>query len=352
MKSDKLRVGVVGLMVGNGHVADYRASPSVGELVICDSNPARLQEVGDKHQVTKRYTDFAEMLTREKLDAVSIALPNKLHCPMTIQAIEAGCHVLCEKPMARNAGEALRMLEAARRYGKKLMINFNSRFTPYCQAVKEMIDSGRLGDIYFVRTLWHRVRGVPRWYNLTKDVCGGGALVDLGVHRLDLAMWLCGFPEPQWVLGNAFSKIEVQEYPDFELDDMSVAMIRMKNGAMLELEASWASNREGEEYATRIYGTKGGLLMRSGGNAKNQLFLELDGKLAHVDLVAGEFGNSPLAPPTNVRQAFLDAILNDTPVPCTPEQGLVINTILDAIYQSAQTGEPMKLAGKTGHNTP
>jgi len=346
MKNEKLRVGVVGLMIGSDHVAHYRASPSVGELVICDANPARLQEVGDKHQVQKRYADFSEMLAREKLDAVSIALPNNLHCPMTIQAIEAGCHVLCEKPMARNAGEARNMLEAARTHGKKLMINFNSRFTPYCQAVKAMIDSGRLGDIYFVRTLWHRTRGVPRWYNLTRDVCGGGALIDLGVHRLDLAMWLCGYPEPQWVLGNAFNKIEVQEYPNFELDDMSVAMIRMQNGAMLELEASWASNREGEEGATRIYGTKGGLLMRSGCNAKNQLFLELDGKLAHVELVEGQFGNSPVGPATNVRQAFLDAILNDTPVPCTPEQGLVINTILDAIYESAQTGAPVKIEGK------
>jgi predicted dehydrogenase len=346
MKNEKLRVGVVGLMIGNDHVAHYRASPTVGELVICDANPARLQEVGDKHQVQKRYADFSEMLAREKLDAVSIALPNKLHCPMTIQAIEAGCHVLCEKPMARNAGEARKMLEAARTHGKKLMINFNSRFTPYCQAVKAMIDSGRLGDIYFVRTLWHRTRGVPRWYNLTSDVCGGGALIDLGVHRLDLAMWLCGYPEPQWVLGNAFNKIEVQAYPNFELDDMSVAMIRMQNGAMLELEASWASNREGEEGATRIYGTKGGLLMRSGSNTKNQLFLELDGKLANVELAEGQFGNSPLGPATNVRQAFLDAILNDTPVPCTPEQGLVINTILDAIYESAQTGAPVKIEGK------
>ena len=337
-----LNVGVVGLKIGAGHVADYIASPSVENVAICELDERKLNEIGDKFGIRKRYMDFADMLAKEKLDAVSVALPNKLHCPVTLQALAAGCHVLCEKPMGRNARDAADMLAAAHTYNRKLMINFNQRFDPLAQTVRQLILDGKLGEIYFARTTWHRRRGVPRWYRLTKAVNGGGALIDLGVHMLDKTMWLCGYPEPEWVLGNTFNKIETQSFPDFELEDMGVAMIRMTNGAMLELEASWAGNREGESITTRLYGTKGGLLMSS--TDKNRLFLEYEGKLANVELVEGQYDNAPLGPRTNVRQAFLDAILNDTAVSCTPEQGLTINRMLDAIYESAASGVPVRMA--------
>ena len=347
MKAGKLKVGVVGLKVGNSHVTDYLASPDVAEVVLCDINENTLKTVGERHGIGKRYGSFTDMLARETPDAVSIAAPNKMHMPLTIQALEAGCHVLCEKPMARTAAEAADMIDAARKHRRKLMINFNQRFEPHHRAMKSIIESGRLGDIYFVRTTWHRRRGVPRWYTLTRDVCGGGGLIDLGVHRLDLAMWLCGYPQPEWVLGRAFSKVEIQEDPSFELDDMAVAMIRMKGGIMLELEASWAGHRESEEMKTRIYGTKGGLLLRTvpsdPASSKRQLYTEFDGKLVNVDLAEGEFGNAPLSPRMSIRQAFIDSILGDTEVPCTPEQGLTINRILDAVYASEAAGGPVEL---------
>lgn len=340
----RLRVGVVGLKVGKSHLADYAASKSVEEIVACDVNEQELAEVCGKYSIEKSYTDFAAMLAKEKLDAVSIALPNKLHMPMAIQALEAGCHVLCEKPMARTAAEAEKMLAASRRCGKKLMINFNQRFIPEVQAYKDLIDSGMLGEIYFARTEWHRRCGVPRWYNLTRENCGGGALIDLGVHRLDLALWLCGYPEPAWVLGNSFSKVEVQESPGFELEDFAAAMIRAKNGCMIELETSWASHRESEMVSTRLCGSKGGMLISSeGGVPKNRIFMKMDGKLANVELSKGELGNSPVGPNTGVRQAFLDAIIGDTEVPCTAEQGLVVNRIVDAIYKSAETRRPVEI---------
>ncbi|MEI6073758.1 MAG: Gfo/Idh/MocA family oxidoreductase [Verrucomicrobiae bacterium] len=347
MKKDRLRVGVVGLKIGDGHVADYKASASVEEVVICDLDERQLNEVGDRHGVKKRYTDLAAMLATEKLDAVSICLPNKLHMPMTIQAIEAGCHVLCEKPMARNAEEAEQMLNASRKHGKKLMINFNQRFEPFRQILKGMIDDGDLGDIYFSRTLWHRRRGVPWWYPLAKgkEMCGGGPLIDLGVHVLDRAMWLCGFPEPEWVLGNTFCKISGDEakkrgLPGFELEDMGVAMIRMKNGAMLELEASWAANRKDEEITTQLYGSKGGAFLRyiGGGTEYHELYLDVNGRQHNVQL-----DPRSIKPVPTIRQLFLDSILNDTEVPCTPEQGLVINKILDAVYQSAETKGPVRV---------
>jgi len=350
MSKEKLRVGVVGLTVGSVHVADYMASGSVEELVICDMNETKLNETGDKHGIKKRYTDFTKMLDAEKLDAVSIAVPNKLHMPLTMQAIDAGCHVLCEKPLSRNAAEAEKMLHAARAHGKKLMVNFNQRFDPVHQALKTMIDVGQLGDIYFARTLWHRRRGVPWWYPLAKgkEMCGGGPLIDLGVHVLDRALWWCGFPEPEWVLGNTYCKIAGEEakkrgLPDFDLEDMGVAMIRMKNGTLVELEASWSSHRENEEITTQLYGSKGGAVIQQiCGNecaTKNELYLEIAGQQCNV-----QFDTQSLPPVATIRQAFLDAILNDTEVPCTPEQGLVVNKIIDAIYQSAATGDPVKIA--------
>jgi len=348
MVEGKLKVCVVGLNVGKCHIEDYLASKSVAELIICDMNQSLLHEIGDRYGIQKRYSDFSDMLEKEKPDAVSITVPNKLHMPLTLQAMEAGCHVLCEKPMAINAEEAEKMLKASKACGKKLMINFNQRFDPSRQAIKEMIDSGKLGDIYYVRTLWHRRRGVPWWYPFHKGkaMLGGGPLIDLGVHVLDRAMWLWGFPEPEYVLGSTFCKIAGDDakkrgMPGFELEDMAVAMIRMKNGGMLELEASWAANRENEEITTQIYGSKGGALIRSivgdESATKEELYLDIDGKQCNL-----QFDKKSLPQVPTIRQAFLDAIINDTAVPCTPEQGLMINKILDAVYRSADEGAPVR----------
>jgi len=344
----KLKAAVVGLTVGSSHTANYVESDYVGEVAICDTNKVKLDEVGDKHNIARRYTDYDRMLAEEKPDIVSVTVPNFLHLPFTVKALEAGAHVLCEKPMARNSAEAEEMLRTAKRCGKKLMINFNQRFQKEVMALKHVIDNGGLGDIYFVRTVWQRRRGVPWWYPLEGGLttCGGGALIDLGVHVLDRAMWLCGFPTPDWVLGNTFSKLSHVEaaargIKNFEVEDMAVAMIRMKNGAMLELEASWAGNRENEVVMTRLYGTHGGAVIETvikpERETYHKLFLEEDGELRDFDV--NDFDIAP----GNVRYAFLDAVVNDTDVPCTPEQGLQINKILDAVYKSAATGAPVKL---------
>ena len=346
---NKLKVAVVGLTVGGGHTANYAASDSVSEIVICDIDKAKLESIGDKHSIAKRYTDYDLMLETEKPDAVSVAVPNFLHKTFTIKALEAGAHVLCEKPMARNASEAEEMLNSAQKNNRKLMINFNQRFQPEVHTLKSLVDKGKLGDIYRISTSWMRRRGVPWWYPLENglETCGGGALIDLGVHVLDRAMWICGFPEPEWVLGNTFRKLSSNEarergFKNFNSEDMAVAMIRMKNGTILELEASWASNRENETVKTRLYGTLGGAILESVINPvkskTNKLFIETNGELKDIDM------DEEIIPKTvsvNIREAFLDAIINDKEVPCTPQQGLQINKILDAIYLSAKTAGPV-----------
>ncbi|BFT74556.1 Gfo/Idh/MocA family protein [Paenibacillus sp. P36] len=348
MSDRKLRVGVVGLTVGASHVKDYASSESVQEIVLCDLNESKLKEIGDKYNISKRYSDFEKMLKEENLDAISLAVPNFLHMKLSIQAMEAGVHVLCEKPMARNADEGRGMLAASIKHNKKLMINFNQRFLQECQTLKSVIDEGKLGDIYYVRTLWQRRRGVPWWYPLSsgKEIFGGGSLIDLGVHVLDRAMWFCGYPDPEWVLGNTFCKVSKEEaarkgIQNFELDDMGVAMFRMTGGLMIELEASWASNRENEVITTRIYGSKGGAVLHrvvgDGNDSCNKVFLEIGGEVHDIPLEAMKTSKMP-----NVRQAFLNAIINDEEVPCTPQQGLKITQMLDMVYSSAANGTPVK----------
>ena len=352
MSKKQLKVAVVGLRVGRAHAADYAASDAVGELLLCDCNTALLAEAVDQYPGARGYADFTEMLRQERPDAVSIALPNKLHRSFSIQALEAGCHVLCEKPMARNATEALAMARTAERCERKLMINFNQRFeSPVYSLLKEWLDAGRFGKLYYVKSRWSRRRGVPWWYPLSREMCGGGALVDLGVHVLDRAMWWCGFPEPEWVLGNTYCGIAAREaerrkLAPFELEDFGAAAIRMRNGMLLMLEASWASNRENEEISVRLYAERGGALIQTevGTNSeiRVKLFLEQDGVLC--DMIPAV---ETLPPVPTIRQAFLEAILQDTPVPCSPEQGILISRLLDAIYQCAATGAPVRLTEAT-----
>ena len=345
-----LKIGVVGLTVGNEHIKSYMNAPYDIEIFICDIDKDRLNTIGTQHQipVENRFCDFDEMLSSVKLDAVSICVPNFLHKSFTIKALEAGAHVLCEKPMSVNATDALLMKEAADRTGKKLMINYNQRFTKNCRIAQKLISEGVLGDIYFVRTVWHRRRGVPWWYPLSEadKTCGGGPLIDLGCHVLDRALWMCGFPKPKWILANTFCAVVGEEakqrgIDNFSVEDMGVAMLAMENGMMLELEASWASNRESELVKTRIYGTKGGLVIASDyasdNRSINSLFIEKDGILEDVSF--SDFEDEDTG---DIRISFIESILNDTQPVCTAEQGLTVMRILDKIYLSAKQKIPVE----------
>jgi predicted dehydrogenase len=206
------------------------------------------------------------MLAAERLDVVSVCVPNKFHLPLTLAALDAGCHVLCEKPMALSAAEGRQMLAAAQRAGKRLMINFSYRFSAQSRALKAQVDAGTFGDFYFGRTVWHRRRGMPGfggWFG-QKALAGGGPLIDLGVHRLDLALWLMGYPQPTWVLGSTYDPIARAAAAQVGQGlrrgrPGQPAYIRFANGASLVLEASWAANiREAELMETRLLGTQAG----------------------------------------------------------------------------------------------
>ena len=348
----KLRVGVVGVGVGKKHIEGYRQHPACEVVAVCARSPERLDPVAEQYKAPKRYLSFEAMLNQENLDLVSIASPNKLHREMTLRAFEAGCHVLCEKPPAMNAAETRDMIEAAQTAGKKLAFNFSFRFTEASQFAYEQIEAGRLGDIYFGRSVWHRWRGVPWWYDREgtgmKALNGGGPLVDLGVHRLDLALWLMGYPRPTWVMGATYdtlgSILAQTEGRTLDVEDMGNALIRFENGASLSLEASWAANvKQREHQETILLGSKGGLVQRNIDDSyiyETALYVEQDGQQKEIVFdPVGKSGDPKLCAMVH----FVDCIERDIPPMCSGQEGLILMETLDAIYRSAELGQPVKV---------
>lgn len=341
----KLRAGVIGLGMGAAHVKGFQAHPEAEVVAVADVDEAKLQKRGDKLGIEKRYTDAVEMLDTESLDIVSVATPNKFHMPLTVAALEKGAHVLCEKPMAMNAGEAREMINAAERAGRRIMINFSYRFTDQSWALRKCVDEGLIGEVYFARTIWHRRRGMPGfggWFG-RKDLAGGGPLIDLGVHRLDLALWLMGHPRPVLVVGSTYDRIASPiaraEGKDFDVEDLAAGFVKFESGASLVIEASWAAHiAEGELMETRLLGEKGGLVQKNvnaGYQFEAELFTERAG--CHYDWkLAPPFPRAPSA-----MRHFVDCILEDRPHIATGEEGLIVMQILDALYASARTGEPV-----------
>jgi predicted dehydrogenase len=343
----QLKVGVIGLGMGRHHVAGFQDHPNAQVVAVADINDKLLAEMGDKYAVPRRYLSALDMLETEDLDVVSIATPNKFHKELTIAAFQAGCHVLCEKPMAMSAAEGKEMLAAAQAANKRLMINFSYRFTEQSMALKAQVETGILGDIYFGRTVWHRRRGLPGlggWFG-QKALSGGGPLIDLGVHRLDLALWLMGYPKPTWVMGNTYNaiaeKIATAQGKLFDVEDLAAGFIKFANGASLVLEASWAANiAEREFMETRLYGTEGGLIQRNVEETykfEAEIFVERAG--AHFDMKL----HAPLQPVKSAMYHFIDCIENNTPHIATGAEGLLVMEILDALYASSQSGNPIQI---------
>jgi predicted dehydrogenase len=344
---EKLTAAVIGLGMGCAHLRGYQKHPGVEVIGIVDPDEGRLSSVGDEFSIANRYASAEQLFEALSPDIVSIAVPNVYHKPLSLLAFEHGAHVLCEKPMAMNAAEAEEMLSAAEAAGKRLMINFSFRFTPQSQALKREVDSGILGDVYFGRTVWHRRRGLPRfggWFG-KKELSGGGPLIDLGVHRLDLALWLMGYPTPVWVMGATYDPIARQLADkasiEYTVEDLAAAFIRFEGGATLVVEASWAANiAEKELMITRLLGTKAGLVQRNvaqGYDFEAEIYLERDGSQFDMQLSK----TSPDA--KSAMEHFADAIIDGTPHIATGAEGLVVMKLLDSIYASAESGEPVRV---------
>jgi len=342
----KLRMGVVGLGMGAGHVKGYQADGRAEVVALCDVDGARLKARGKEYGVSELFTDAGEMLRKAALDGVSIATPNKFHAPLTIAALRRGVHVLCEKPMAMTVREAQRMMEAAKKARRNLMINFSYRFNDMSYALKQQVEAGVVGDIYFGRTVWHRRRGIPGfggWFG-KKELAGGGPLIDLGVHRLDLALWLMGYPEPVSVSGATHAVIATEmarrQRKKFSVEDLGCGLVKFANGATLIVEASWAANiNEPEHMVTLLCGTKGGLVQRNVGGRyefEAELYTEEGGNLYTKRL------DQALTPGPSAYSEFVSSILEKREPMASGDDGLKVMKILEGIYRSAETGREVR----------
>ena len=351
-----LKAGVIGLGMGGNHLAAYLEHPDVEVVAIADRREDRRALLPTNYPTFKGkvYTEGIEMIRKEKLDIVSVAVPNFLHKDLTIAALESGANVLCEKPMALNTADAQLMADTAKRCGKLLGINFSKRFLPQSRAMKDLVDEGLLGSIYYGRSVWLRRSGIPGlttnatsgmgpWF-FNKKLSGGGPLIDLGVHRLDLALWLMGYPKPTWVMASTYDKLAqklaVKRGVEYTVEDLACAMIKFANGATLELDASWAAHiRENELQTTRLLGETGGLYqytLDEGYTLDIEYYYDINGR--QYD---GKLHNFPETP--RAYELFVNAVRDGKPFMASAEEGVTAMKIIDAVYASAASGAPVKI---------
>lgn len=358
MLDRKLRVGVIGLGgIGRSeHLPHWRTCPDAELAAIADGNPETLDQVGKQYPSARRATTWRELVEMKDLDVVDVATPNKWHAPMAIAALEAGKHVLCEKPMATNAADAARMLQAARKSGKTLMVNQHLRFSPTLRSLRRLAKDGGLGEVYHAHARWNRRRGVPNSRTFTSlDLAGGGPILDLGVHMLDLALWFMEFPTPTSVfarcgvdlarrqdLGGMWGDHWDREH--FEVEDGGVGLFRFHNGATLLLEANWISfQQQLETRDLHVYGTKGGA------HWPDCVYVtEKDRTPIDSSLVSKEDGK----PHQRSIHEFAAAVRAGKPVPVPAEQSVQISRMIDAFYRSAKECREVAIDGRADRREP
>ena len=345
--SNGVKVGVIGLGMGRAHLAAYRELNQAQVIAICDIDAEKLSQAQKKYEVPYTFTDYDKILQMDELDAVSVATPNFLHAPVSIAALKAGKDVLCEKPLAMNSKEAREMLKVKNKTGRRLAVNFNNRFRPETQFLRNYIQEGNLGKIYYARTVWNRRQGIPpgakTWFT-DKEKSGGGPLIDLGVHRIDLALWLLGYPHVLSVSGLANyelgQRIAKERKTKYDVEDFATALIRLEGNIVLHLECSWISfTQKREDMSTQILGTLGGVEDRNlleGHGYEVKIFHQVQG--IRVESTPREF------PPAETPQEhFVNCILNHKEPMNRAEEALVINEIMDAIYLSSEKGREVTL---------
>lgn len=335
-------VGAGGIAVGK-HLKGYSEVRGVDNVAVCDPDMDAARKAADEYGIPRVYADYEEMLENEKLDLISVCTPNFLHAPITLKALEKGINVHCEKPIALNSAEAQKMVDAKNRYDKKLMVALNNRFAESSLFVKNITSGGIVGEVYHVKCGWRRRRGIPGiggWFT-NKKLSGGGPLIDLGVHFLDLVMYFTGYPDPVSVTGRVYSKFNdtTDSKGVFDVEDLAVGFVTLENNATVALEFSWASNIEDEGQYYELLGTKGGVSFYSG---ELKVFSEMEGSL--VDITPKlEYSHYKI----NEFEHFTDCIINDKEPMAPPEEAVKLMKIVDGIYRSSETGEQVLLRGNS-----
>lgn len=348
----ELRVGIIGAggIARAVHIPRLKKIPEVKVEAVADVVEERARSVAEEFEIPHVFRDFEEMVKMDELDAVVVCSPNAFHAPATVSALKAGKHVLCEKPPSMNANEAEEMARTAKEAGKVLMFAFVMRFRPDLRLIKQAVEEGQLGEVYYGRAIYLRRGGAPGGWFTQKKLSGGGPLIDVGVHVLDAVWWLMGCPKPVAVSSVVYQKIaskkvklgdwraanlvegrESQEM--YDVEDFASALVRFENGASLRLETSWILHLKSDQVSFDIFGTDGGA---------HSPPLEF-----YKDWGGVELDITPHVPEVDAYQEELNHFIEcvregKEPIP-SADQGVVIMGLIDAIYESSRRGEEVKL---------
>ncbi|QDP96488.1 Gfo/Idh/MocA family oxidoreductase [Microlunatus elymi] len=357
--SRNLRAGVIGLgWAGQQHLDGYQRAAGVDLVGLAGMEPEPLQRLADEYGIEHRYADWADLVKDADLDVVSVCTPPSLHAPITVAALEAGINVLSEKPMALDAASARTMVDAAKANGKILDISFNHRRKAEVTAAKDLIDKGLLGDIYYAKAGWMRHNGIPggvgNWFS-RKATSGGGPLMDIGVHMLDMALHLMGEPSVQTVTASTYAAFGPRgrgrgqygagahgaaEPVDFEVEDLATAFVRMDNGATLLLESSWAQGVGHDDMYVTLFGTEGGAELTWNPPAPQlRAWTTIDGVDASLNPQLGLSGGHAEAVAD-----FVAAVRDHNLDGHQGEEALTRSLIVDATYHSAAESTEIRLS--------
>lgn len=343
-----IRVGIIGGgWPGGAHARGYTDAGGFTIGAIADLIPERRKTLVAAFNIEREYADAKDIIADKAIDAVSLCLPTHLHLEIALAALKAGKHVICEQPPALDAKQAKQIDAAARKKKKVLLYAFQRRFGGPEQAARQAIAKGYAGDVFHARVQWMRTRGIPigtGWFT-NKTQSGGGAMLDIGVHMLDLAWCLMGEPKPQSVFATTYRRFAhaLPKTAKIDVEDSSFALLRFDGGKSVELAASWALNQPPQQQGTlcRLFGDKGAIDVYTPQGAT--LYRNFDDR--------GQSKTAPLKPPTTTGHAalmrhFRDCIVKGAKPQIGGPEGTLLMRIIDAIYRSAETGKSVEIKGQ------
>ena len=352
---DKIKVAVIGCgNISQAHLSAYRKNPKVELYALCDINEKQLNKRADECGISRRYVDLDTMLRElPEIDAVSVCTWNSAHAPCVLAALKAGKHVLCEKPMAINAQLAEEMERTAKENGKLLMIGFVRRFGNDCAILQDLINDDQFGEIYYAKATYLRRNGNPGGWFGDLSRSGGGPLIDLGVHVIDLTRYLMGNHKPVSVYGATFHKlgnrknikggvgyqsVSASRNDICDVEDAVTALIRFDNGSVISVEASFSLNLEKDKGDIEFFGTKAGAKL----NPELTIYSSMSNYMTNVELtVPTALSFESLF--ENEINHFVDCVTEGIPCRNPAEDGVTLMKILDGIYESARTGHEVIL---------
>ena len=355
--SEILRVGTIGAGIGAAYIAGFQKQPGVEVSALCARTPVRLKLVAERYNIPRTYTDYQAMLDTERLDIVAIATPNYLHHPMTLSALEAGKHVLCEKPLALNVGQAGAMLEAAEQHGRKHFVPFTYRFLPAALYMKEILDAGFVGQVYHAYVRFH-IRGWgdpsgPMRWQFQKEQAGSGVLGNVGSHAVYLIQWWLGRIQRVSATLTTAVKERVAEgghRVTVQLDDSCAITGELEDGVPVVFDISQVAMVERIKLEAGVFGSEGSLIFlhESGAqdavtgrilamrkNEKAPALLPIPSRLTGEFLDMADFSTPPRSCFRRMTAEFVNAIREDRPAEPNFHDGLQVQKVLDAVLTAA-----------------